>query len=185
MTVEIDIDYLLKNHITANEYLTLHMILNSLDERLEKFKRIVGDSNYYSILTSLIGIEFLSVDPEGLSITENCMRTFKGKGYFEEFYLAFPTSVIRPGGKRESLRTARKQCERKYRGIAKRRDTHEYIMKCLDFEIKDRTREGSMQYMKKMPNWLSSEAWIEYGEKMEQSSVLDIINSNVYGTEVV
>lgn len=195
MTVEVNIDYLIKNKITANEFLVLQMIIEKQDNRLNKFQKVVGDEVYANILSSLKDMGFIdtivitSNDKEIVyehKVTETALRTFKGKGYFEEFYAAFPVSVIRPDGKRESLRTDKKRCNTKYNRIAKRKDVHEHIIKCLEFEISERKRTNSLMYMKKMPNWLSSETWKEYEEKMKVSELIDIpLEEEAYGTKLV
>ncbi|GAG01937.1 unnamed protein product, partial [marine sediment metagenome] len=46
---------------------------------------------------------------------------------------------------------------------------HDHILKCLMFEIQEREKEGSMSYMKRLPNWLSSEEWKSYEERVEDS----------------
>jgi hypothetical protein len=185
MTIEMNIEYLLKNKITANQFLVLQLILEKQDDRLGKFKEVIGEDEYAKIIESLILIGFLIKENDKLQVTKECLRTFKGKGYFEELYLKFPVSVVRPDGKRESLRTARKQCERKYRNLAKRKDTHEHILKCLEFEIKERTINDTLKFMKKMPNWLSSEVWKEYEEKMKVSFLIDNMVEEQYGTEII
>lgn len=169
-----NVDYLLKNEITANEFLVLQMLIEKQSNRLESFKGVVGDDEYNIILASLVVKDFLEFLPDAdeFSVTETALRTFKGKGYFEEFYMAFPVSVVRPDGKRESLRTDKKRCNTKYTRLAKRKDVHDNIMKCLEYEVKERTNDNSLMYMKKMPNWLSSETWKEYEEKMLVDSVI-------------
>ena len=186
MNVEINIEYLLKNKLSANEFLILQLILEKQDERLKKFKEIVGEDYYMASIRRLLEVGYLQVISDGFEVTTECLRTFKGKGYFEELYAAFPVSVVRPDGKRESLRTDRKRCATKYNRLAKRKDVHEHILKCLEYEIKDRTRNNSTMYMKKMPNWLSSEAWKEYEEKMIANEVIDnILEEDSYGTKLL
>jgi len=179
MEISMNIEYLLKNKITANEFLILQMLLENQETRLAAYKKVVGNSHYFACLISLINMNFLEVTGNGLEITTECMRTFKGKGFFEEFYIAYPVSVVRPDGKRESLRTDRTRCATKYNRLAKRKDVHEHIMKCLNFEVEERTQSGSLMYMKKMPNWLSSEAWKEYEEKMKIDSIIDNLKTKL------
>lgn len=190
MTIEMNLDYLFKNKMTANQFLVLQLILEKRDDRLKEVAEVIGVVEYSKIIKALVAMEFLlmfSEDEEtaGYEVTQKALSTFKGKGHFEEFHMLYPVSVVRPDGKRESLRTAKKSCSTKYNRLAKRRDVHENIMKCLEFEIQERTKDGSLMYMKKMPNWLSSEAWKEWEEKMKVSSVLDDLVTDVYGTELV
>jgi hypothetical protein len=197
MEITMNVDYLLKNKISANEFLVLQMLLEKQDNRLIAFIKVIGEDEYHKITTSLENMNFLEQVPvsteETLNgsivthlvqtteyrVTETALRTFKGKGYFEEFYMAYPVSVVRPDGKRESLRTDKKRSQTKYNRLAKRKDVHEHIMKCLEYEVKERTQNNSLMYMKKMPNWLGSETWREYEEKIKIDSLIDTIKEEL------
>ena len=181
MTIEINLDYLQKNQLSADQFVIIQLILDNRIDRLEEFKQIIIESKFDESIEKLIQLDYLEIIDETYTITDKCKKTFKNKGRFEEFYNAFPTSVIRPDGKRESLRTDKKRCATKYNRIAKRQDIHDTIMECLNKELLDRESNGTMKYMKKMPNWLSSEGWKEY----ENTDGVVAITGGGYGTEII
>ena len=187
MIVEMNIDWLLKNKITANEFLVLQLLIENQEDRLTKVGKIFGEVENSNILKSLLKMGFVVINATTgkITVTEKALKTFKGKGHFEELYALFPVSVIRPDGKRETLRTAKKQCQTKYNRIAKRKDIHENILKCLKFEIAERTQNDSLKYMQKMPNWLSKETWTEYEEKMKVEEIIGKLEENTYGNELL
>lgn len=185
MIIEVDIDYLIKNKITADEFVLLQMILEDKKDRIESFKNVVRDERFNEIIEALKFKGFLETAIEnesGYAVTSESLSVFKGKGRFEEFYAKFPVSVIRPDGNREQLRTAKARCKTKYNRLAKRKDVHEHIMSCLEKEISHRKSKDSMKFMKKMPNWLAAESWKEF-EGMDESLVESI--ETTYGTELI
>jgi hypothetical protein len=58
---------------------------------------------------------------------------------------------------------------------------HKHILKCLEFEVEKRKREGSMKFMTRMSKWLSTEAWKSYEDEVNNSAT---IAQNAYGTEL-
>lgn len=180
MNIEINPDYLIKNDLTANQFLILQLICENDALRLDKF---INDED----IEQLKSKGFLTVDKEGnLEVTKEYLSTLQGKGFFEELWLTFPVSVIRPDGIRDSLRTSRKRVRTAYKRIVKnRKDNHEHIIACLKLEIRERTKNDTMKYMKKLPNWLSSESWKEWEEKLKLDAIFDHEEETDYGTNIL
>jgi hypothetical protein len=57
---------------------------------------------------------------------------------------------------------------------------HQHILKCLNFEIEKRKREGSMKFMVRMSKWLTTEAWKSYEDEINKTTV----NRVEYGTDL-
>lgn len=183
MTIEINTDYLVKQKLTANQFVILQLVLEGELSKLEEFKGI-----YLEFSNDLEELKQrgLIIYDNGLHVSEQFLRSLKNKGFFEEFWMHYPVSVIRPDGAYCALRTARKQCERAYKKIAGRKDQHDHIIKCLMFEVKERERTDGMKWMKKMPNWINSEAWKEYEQKMLNADLFSLEEEkDKYGTTVI
>ena len=182
MTIELNPDYLIKNNLTANQFVILQLIYEKEFNRLEKLTTISDVSKDVEILKS----KSLVNETEGkLSVTTEYFRSLKGKGFFEELLATFPPSVLRPDGLRDYLRTDRKRAERKYKTITKnRKDIHMHILDCLKFELEQRRKTNTLMYMKKLPNWLSSESWKEWEEKLKLNSIFEEEEES-YGTDIL
>jgi hypothetical protein len=57
-----------------------------------------------------------------------------------------------------------------------------HLIKCLDYEVAKRMREGSLGYMMTMWNWLTRSQWEAVEEEM-QDTTKQAVNS--YGTELI
>lgn len=185
MTIEINTDYLLKQKLTPNQFTVLQLVVEGDYKALEELKGVYLE---FTLDIEALKQRGLLLFEDGVyKVSTQYLRTLKGKGYFEEFYALYPTSVIRSDGMRDSLRTAKKQCERKYKRLVKRQDQHEHIINCLKYELKERRGNDNMKYMKRMPNWLNEEVWKEYEEKMKIDSLfhLDEEDDEPYGTTVI
>ena len=100
---------------------------------------------------------------------------------FEELLEAYPSSVIRTDGVIDYLRTDQKSCKLLYIKTTKNsRASHEHILKCLNFEVEKRNRDGSMKFMPRMSKWLTQEAWKSYEDEINKS----VIPVNTYGTDL-
>lgn len=182
MTIDINPDYLIKNSLTANQFVILQLIY---EEEFDKLKKLGKISEVESDIEILKSKNLVVQTDEGLKVTPEYFRTLKGKGFFEELLATFPPSVLRPDGLRDYLRTDRKRAERKYKTITKnRKDIHMHILECLKFELEQRSKNGTLMYMKKLPNWLNSESWKEWEEKLKLNSIFEE-EENSYGTDII
>lgn len=183
MTIELNTDYLVKQQLTANQFVILQVVLEGELQKLEELKGTY--LNFANDLEELKTRGYIEYDGH-LKVTESFFRTLKNKGYFDEFWSKYPVSVVRPDGTYSALRTARKQCERKYKKLAGRKDQHDHILKCLIFEVNERKRTNTLRFMKKMPNWLSSETWKEWEQRMMSAELFDLGEvKDKYGTAII
>lgn len=185
MKVEINLSFIKKHKITPTQYIILHLAAKQKDKELNS---LVASNQ------TLFGADVADLLERDLLIKENNVHRiadlyktlFAGDGYFEELVLAFPTSVIRPDGVRDQLRTDKKRSKVRYNRVAKTRDVHEHIVKCLKFEVQERTRLNTLKFMKKLPNWISSETWKEWEDKLEHKELFTLKEEGgAYGTKVI
>lgn len=177
MIVTIDVDKMFKLGITPNEYLLLQMIQNralvsakklvdrtpelttsTLDKLVEK--RLIHNSNHSG--------EF---DTTRIMLRNKWIGEIKKDSFFDELVRIFPSTVIRPDGIKDYLKTDLNKCRRLYtQNVKKDEVVHNEIMECLKLEIRERQRTGKMSYMKRLPNWISSEEWTAWKAQMDESS---------------
>ena len=58
----------------------------------------------------------------------------------------------------------------------------EHLIKCLDYEVSKRMREGSLSYMMTMWNWLTRSQWEAIEDEMADNEKVSV---NAYGTELI
>ena len=67
--------------------------------------------------------------------------------------------------------------------VARNKQKHDHIMRCLKKEIEIREKENSMAYMKRLSNWLASQEWKSFEDRLDES-VLAKHEANKYGTDL-
>ena len=105
------------------------------------------------------------------------------KDYFDVFYDMYPVYVMRNDGTKSYLRANVNKCRHFFNTkCGKSSAMAEHLIRCLDFEISKRMREGSLSYMMTMWNWLTRSQWEAVEEEMNDST---INKSNAYGTDII
>lgn len=168
--IDIDISYLLKNNITAQDFIIAYWLVfgtAGVAKLLEKFP--VDQASKQRLINANI-----LRDVEGLEVTDEFKRKFDKNVYFYEFYEAYPVYTVRPGGQKEYLRISPTSVRDKYNKIVKGNPTiHKMIMDTLYEEITERTNKGGMAYMKRMTNWLNDESWLARAEAEKEHKYED------------
>lgn len=194
MLYEIDLNYLMKNQITAHEFIILKL-LN--DGELKRLRGYLQNSHSYERLeedcTIMYNKGFLvEPPPDPLALSRlKVSKAFRSTlafvdDPFDEFYDAFPVKVLRPDGNYDYLRVDHKRSKKIYHNIIRMNNAkHQFILDCLKAEVKDKESKGQMSFFKRMPTWLTSESWKAYADlaRVEQDSTQDENNAG-YGTEV-
>lgn len=184
MIVEINTEHLIKSGLTANQYLLALLIYErsytAYTNLKNSFPQIVADD--IKELTNK-GFIFQSTNRLGYTITAEFLVYCSKKDMFDALVERFPIYVIRTDGTKDYLRTDRIRSKRRYDNITRHsKSKHELIMKCLDFELSTREVEGNLKYMKRLPNWLESQEWETWQERLENEST--IVNTPKYGTNL-
>lgn len=101
---------------------------------------------------------------------------------FDKFYEAYPVMVIRPDGTKGFLRGNSQKCRDFYNKLVKNDvDLHDHIMKCLNYDISNKTITGKLGYMKTMWKWLTTREWESIEDQMQDEMLI----MNQYGTNIL
>jgi len=188
MELNLEGDFLIKNKLLPNQLIILYLIQGNKINLIKKLKTKLHEDPFREDIEKLKERNLIEgATTSKLKLTTQGKEMVEGTDIFKDILNLFPTSVIRPDGKKDYLKTDTKRSKTKYlRKVGRRRDMHDFIMSCLKFEIKHRTLNNEMQWMKKLPNWLNSEEWVIWGERMKdeaRNSILDL-KEETYGEEL-
>ena len=104
------------------------------------------------------------------------------KDYFDTFYELYPVYVLRPDGMKSYLRANVNKCRHLFNVTCGRSSAMaEHLIKCLEFEIDKKMKEGKIGYMKTMWRWLVDHQWEESEEEMNDTAK----TVNTYGTDLI
>lgn len=180
MIFEIDMGYLKENNITAHQYVIAKLatdgelkILKSYVTMTSSFEELPRD------LKNLYNQGFLVENPtdeatfSNIKVSDKFIKTHSfTDDPFEEFFNTFPIKVLRPDGNYDYLRVDRERSKKLYHNIIHMNlSKHNFIIRCLKEEIRDKTLKSQLSFMKRMPTWLTSESWKVYADRIEEDSV--------------
>lgn len=174
-------------NLNSNQLLFLSMILDKNQPKYQDVRKIVSLISDEEI-SYLIRQELISSIERGNSTTYIATDKLKDgitpkKDYFDLFYDMYPVYVMRPDGSKSYLRANINKCRHMFNlKVGNSSAMAEHIIKCLDFEISKKMREGKLSYMMTMWNWLSRNQW-EVSEEEMQDTEKQTVNS--YGTELI
>lgn len=193
MIIEIDLQFLLNNTITAHQYVILKLASDNNHSKLLSYLTATDTHRYLKDdWEYLFDRGFLGGPPDGL-VNVNKLRVtskfIKSTTYtddpFDEFYKEFPVKVLRPDGAYDYLRVDQKRCRRIYNNlVVNNPDKHNFILKALRKEVALRDAQGKMAFMKRMPSWLTSESWTTFTDMIEDDhgTTPEENNKVAYGT---
>lgn len=194
MILEIDTSFLIKNKITAHQYTIIKLVREERTLELNKYLAETGmESNLREDLNVLYRAGFIEAQPGSvislkmINVTSKFSKVHSfTKDPFDELYDAFPIKVIRPDGSYDYLRVDQKRCRKMYHNIIRESPTmHDFIIRCLAVEVRDKKSKGKMSFMKRMPTWLSSEEWKAYADVAEHFDVSTLEENSIgYGQEI-
>ena len=172
--------------LNSNQLIFLGMILGKNQPKYQDVRKIVSLISDEDI-SYLISQELVTAIESGESITYQPTDKLKQalskeKDYFDLFYDMYPVYVMRKDGTKSYLRANVNKCRHFFNTKCGRSSAMaEHIIKCLDYEVSKRMREGSLSYMMTMWNWLTRSQWEAIEEEMQDST--QTVNS--YGTELI
>ena len=188
MIIEVNTKLLDENpELNSNQLLFLSMVLDKNQPSYQDVRKIVSliSDDEISYLIDHLLVESIE---RGDSVTYQPTELLKNsiapsKDYFDLFYDMYPVYVMRKDGTKCYLRANVNKCRHFFNTkCGKSSAMAEHIIKCLDFEISKRMKEGSMSYVMTMWNWLTRSQWEAVEEEMEDSKNVAI---NSYGTELI
>lgn len=192
MILEIDTHYIIKNQITAHQYIIAKL---AYSKEIGHLKYYLDASHSFSDLTKDLktlreadllepaSSEYATFD---IRVTEKFIKDHSfTNDPFEELYNTYPVKTIRPNGNIDYLRVDHKRSKKIYHNILRmNRLKHEYILTCLKLEIEDRELKGDMSFMKRLPSWLTSESWKEYADMASSHIATPGDKIKGYGTDI-
>lgn len=176
--------------MSINQLVFLTLVLNenqSNNQDIHQFLSRISENEIQELVDSNIITVITSGDSKIYSISEDTRKHLKqDKSWFDEFYEVFPVYVTRPDGTKGFLRSNINKCRKEYnRIVGKSRAMHEYLIKCLQFEIDNKMITGKIGYMKTMWKWLTQREWEVTEEEMQFSMEQDINNEVAYGANII
>ena len=188
MIIELDTKLLeLPEALNMNQLVFLSMVLdknqNTKNQDVNRLVSLISDDerSYLAqkdLITSMERGDFITYE------ATQKLRDFMtpSKNHFDVFYERYPVYVLRPDGSKAYLRANVNKCRHLFNNICGNSTAMaEHIIKCLDFEISKKMKEGKLSYMKTMWRWLVDHQWEESEEEMNDVE----IPTNTYGTELI
>ena len=187
MIIEVNTQLLDKvPELNSSQLIFLSMMLDKNQPKYQDVRKVVSLISDEDI-SYLISQELVTAIESGESITYQATDKLKQavaneKDYFDLFYDMYPVYVMRTDGSKCYLRANVNKCRHFFNAkCGKSSAMAEHIIKCLDYEISKRMREGSLSYMMTMWNWLTRSQWEAIEEEMQDTA--KTVNS--YGTELI
>ena len=173
--------------INSNQLLFLSMVLDKNQPKYQDVRKIVSlisdDEISYLIdqqlITSIERDDSITYQP-----TDMLKEALKPKkDYFDLFYDIYPVYVVRADGSKSYLRANVNKCRHYFNlKCGNSSAMAEHIIKCLDYEVSKRMREGSLSYMMTMWNWLTRNQWEAVEDEMRDTAQQTV---STYGTELI
>lgn len=173
--------------LNSNQLLFLSIVLDKNQPKYQDVQKIVSlisDEEIQYLIDNLLVESIERGDSLTYSPTDKLKESIKlNKDYFDLFYEMYPVYVMRKDGTKSYLRANVNKCRHFFNSKCGRSSAMaEHIIKCLDYEISKRMREGSISYMMTMWNWLTRSQWEAIEEEMQDSNKTA---ANLYGTELI
>ena len=172
--------------LNSNQLLFLSMVLDKNQPKYQDVRKVISlisdDEISYLVEQGLI----LSIEREDAKTyqpTDKLQRSIApSKDYFDLFFDMYPVYVMRKDGTKCYLRANVNKCRHFFNTkCGKSTAMAEHIIRCLDYEISKRMREGSLSYMMTMWNWLTRSQWEAVEDEMNDTSN----TQSTYGTELM
>jgi hypothetical protein len=188
MIIELNTKLLdLPEDLNMNQLVFLSMVLdknqNTKHQDVHRLVSLINDDEIsylvqQNLVTSIERGEFRVYEA-----TERLKTFMKNeKDYFDLFYELYPVYVLRPDGMKSYLRANVNKCRHLFNVTCGNSSAMaEHLIKCLEFEISKKMKEGKIGYMKTMWRWLVDHQWEESEEEMNDTEK----PVNTYGTDII
>jgi hypothetical protein len=190
--LEIDTETLSHYKLNAHQFLVAYLVykrqFQTIENYLEDTSSEITEADIKALTKSKL-IKNHNTDDvfyvHRLEASPSAISLFATGDFFDELLDHYPVSVRRPSGQRDFLRTNLKNCRQLYKKITKeKKQIHDHIVRCLDYEVNIRKQEGSLSYMKKLVNWLNGREWEAYEQAMQQDKRKAEEEEISYGTKI-
>lgn len=175
MLLQVDVESLIKNRVTVDQFLVTQLIFEKNYPLLNKYLELYKIDDLKSLFINLVKVGLVDdyngqdeLDINKLVVKPSFSKVLAQGDFFDELVQVYPASVIRPDGVKDYLRTDLNRCRKLYAKItASKYIIHQSILECLQFEIALRRKENNIGYMKRLPKWLVSEEWKIYEQRIK------------------
>lgn len=188
MIIELNTKLLDIPGINSNQLIFLSLVLDknqkTYNQDVHKIVSLISDED----VSSLVSQGLITSIERGKSITYHATDSLKEivkpkSDYFDLFYEMYPIYVLRPDGTKNYLRANINKCRHLFNVyVGQSEAMAQHLIQCLDFEMKKKTNEGKLSYMKTMWKWLVDHQWEESEEEMQDNSKVE---ESTYGTELI
>lgn len=173
--------------LNSNQLLFLSVVLDKNQPKYQDVRKIVSlisDDEIQHLISQQLIVSIERDDSITYQPTENLKTAIApSRDYFDIFYDMYPVYVMRVDGSKSYLRANVNKCRHYFNTkCGKSSAMAEHIIKCLDFEVSKRMREGSLSYMMTMWNWLTRSQWEAVEDEIQDASTQNV---NSYGTELI
>ena len=187
MLRQINVNVLIDLNITAHQYILAIYLMHKQYGHMEKYLKESKSYDAFpddltrlaqeSLVSYISGKEY---DFKSIMVQSKFLSTLSKDDIFIEVFELYPLKATRPDGVVHYLRRNKRTCKDMYSIITKSDLTvHKHIMSCLEFELKYRKKNGLMQWMKTMENWLLGREWENYEDVMDDDTSQK--SENTYG----
>ncbi len=175
MLLQVDVESLIKNRVTIDQFLITQLIFEKNYDLLSKYLELYSIEDLKSLFINLVRVGLVDnyngineFDINKLVVKPSFSKVLAQGDFFDELVQVYPASVIRPDGVKDYLRTDLNRCRKIYAKITGGKHIiHQNILECLQFEIALRRKERNLGYLKRLPKWLVSEEWKIYEQRIK------------------
>lgn len=194
MILEVNLQTLNEMKLTAHQYLLAKLIYDKKPDIAEKYLKLTNSietlpADMQALLDKAYIIPKIKLDGS-YDLTRTIVTHYFTKDnshgdLYKELYYTYPTSVVRPNGKTDYLRTGHRQSKIFYTTFVHGNiEKHEHILNCLKAEVRDRELNGTMRFMPRLYKWLTSKGWLSYEDRLNEDGSVQEVNNNGYGNKI-
>lgn len=191
MTLNLDTNFIESiPGLTMNQLVFLALVLDKNQNKSQDISQLLSLVNEVEV-QELIEKGYVEVNPDiprsfkkysATKLLKEC-RTNE-ETWFEQFFETYPTYVTRPDGTDDYLRGNKKKCHDAYSKYVQHSPiNHNFLMKCLTFDVQNKMSTGKYGYMKTMHNWLISHEYEKIEEQMNGET--QTFNNVSYGRNLL
>ena len=196
MNIEINVLGLIKNKLTASQYVMLNLLFENRADLFVNYVNMYGFAKKEVMGLKDLGY-ILSCDPENpltcITIARDKVRRLLGieDSYFEDLFNLYPLKVFN-GRSVRMLRAAsltaksavvcREKYDRFIKGNALR---HQFVIGCLEKELQLRKRGGNMQFMHALETYINKNAWDAYEAYLDNDINTSDTSDTKYGEDLI
>lgn len=188
------IERLIGNGLSIEEYLILSLIYQGKFELLESYEKNVGVSDHVDLILREVYLNLNLKTPPKVNVKfeqefkEFLVAKFDSEAFeklFIELKKHYPAKVITKTKATRRLHNDKAKCKKLYAKILTKSngeldyEKHNHILKCIDFEVKERIKGGNEEYWQLMGSYLHQRSWELVEEDLDKAgSIIPKENTN-------